>query len=163
MAFATLVELIHTGKALSPIRIRKIFRQIGLPENVAPSVAVSPGKALMFWVAKLLSVRALVDQDSQELIMETYGEWIEIYGDKLQFDWNAEAKGFSTDMIPVVILSIADGQHVALSNASNFLDLKTGQTTDTIPSGMPLEFIGFNLARLFTMEARRIGEKRKSM
>lgn len=135
---------------LSTLTTRDILKRArsGVLVGSWAQLKVSPGEALLLWLAEALQVRMPVSSEQQTLLLSHF--WpkiIEI----------PDAVGDSGGP-PVFQLIIADGTMACLTGMADYLDLRTGDTRPSLPR-MAMELVSYNLSAIFIYHTEKHAKK----
>lgn len=139
MSQVPLRELRPRLPRLSSVRVGRLLREMGQKDG---EDAISPGQALLLWLAHWLAVTQPVNQDQQDLLLYALGKEVVAYGDS--FD---EKMRGPQATVPVSVVSILDRSFAIVSGQKGFLVLERGEYVAGL-ARPPIESITYNLAAM---------------
>lgn len=139
-------DLMPALPRLSPIRAGRLLREMGVGGD-----AVTPGQALLLWLAHWLAVTQPVPPDQQDLMLYALGGEVVSYGDS--FEEKMRSPGA---VVPVGVVSILDRTFAVVSGQKAFLCLEKGEYVDGL-ARPPVESISYNLAAMYAQVRARSG------
>ena len=141
---------------LNALQQRRLGKLLGVEETL------SPGQALVWWVANLLQRARLVDQEQTWLLLEELAPNISILGEQLEAALAGDCKAASVGKLPVITLGIADRAFAVITGKDAVLELKTGKWIEGARSQF-LERVLYDLTTLYCRERQALPSEAGSL
>jgi hypothetical protein len=140
------LETLH----MMPLRLRNITRLIGWDDGQPPGGTVEARHAMFLWLADFLQTfDTHTNHDQVESMLMAFRKQILEYGKQLQ-----EALDSKSAELPVRLLTVSDRRYVTITDATEFLDLNTGNRVEAILRDSA--YMGcFNLCSIYTRQVER--------
>lgn len=151
MTLVPMAALSRCMPRLPPLRLRRLMREMGKEG----AEAVSPGEALLLWLAHWMAATQPVPPDQQDLLLVELGKEIIAYGDAFEAKMKEAKEG---ETVPAAVVSILDRSFAIISGREAFLVLTKGEYVKGL-SRPPVESLSYNLAGMYAMAMSAVASK----